>query len=88
MVCSLHLRSYDDRIKEDEMGDVSSGNVEVRIILFFNPGNISPGEVADWECRTKMSAVELEIGLAPSVNISRTLQYYDALKLPVIGSST
>jgi len=34
MVCSLHLRSYDDRIKEDEMGDVSSGNVEVRIILF------------------------------------------------------
>ena len=29
MVCSLHLSSYDDPIKEDEMGDVFSGNVEV-----------------------------------------------------------
>jgi hypothetical protein len=88
MVFSLHLLSYDNRIKEDEMGDISSGNVEVRIILFWNPSKISPGEVPDWERRRKMPAVELETGLASSVNMSRTLQYYVALKLPVIGSST
>lgn len=37
MVCSLHLSSYDFRIKEDEMGDVSSGNVEVRNNSFLKP---------------------------------------------------
>jgi hypothetical protein len=51
-------------------------------------GKISPREVADWEHRMKMSTVELEIGLTPRVNISRTLQNYVVLKLPVIGSST
>jgi len=37
MVCSRHLSSDDDRIREDEMGDVSSGNVGVRNNSFLKP---------------------------------------------------
>jgi hypothetical protein len=37
MVRSLHLSSYNDRIKEDEMGDVSSGNVEVKNDTILKP---------------------------------------------------
>jgi len=68
MVCSLLLSSYEDRIKENEMGDVSSGNVEVRNNSILKPcmaetaWQISPGEVADWERRMKMYTVELDIG--------------------------